>query len=46
MEEEGIYREEVIAMMTAPLSIHADTEKILQILEGEEDDGEEEEMDS
>ena len=42
----GIYRGEVLAMMGALADIYSDTSRILAILEGEEDDGEAQEMDS
>lgn len=38
MDEQGIHRDEVIAIVTAPMSIHADTGRILELLEGEEDE--------
>jgi hypothetical protein len=44
-EEQGIYREEVPLMMGALADINADTGRILAIL-GDEEDGDEEQMDS
>jgi hypothetical protein len=46
-EERGIYRGEVLAMMGALADISADTQEILSILRGyNEDDDEAEEVDS
>ena len=45
-EEQGIYRDEVRAMMGALADIYVDTGRILAILGDEEDGDEEEEMDS
>ena len=47
MEEQGIYRGEVLAMMGALADISSDTGEILAILRGyEEEDDEPEEVDS
>ena len=45
-EEQGIYRDEVRAMMGALADIYVDTGRILAILGDEKDGDEEEEMDS
>lgn len=45
-EEQGIYRGEVLAVMVALASIHANTRAIVTMLGGDEDDDEAEEMDS
>jgi hypothetical protein len=45
-EEQGIYRGEVLAMMGALADIQVETRAIFQLLMGEEDGDEEEEVDS
>ncbi len=45
-EETGIYRGEVLAIMGALSDVYANTEHILTLLRGEDEDEEEEEMDS
>jgi hypothetical protein len=45
-EEPGIYRGEVLAIMGALADISSDTNSILAILHGEDDDEEPEEVDA
>ena len=45
-EETGIYRGEVLTIMGALSDVYANTEHILTLLRGEDEDEEEEEMDS
>ncbi|MBA2357340.1 MAG: hypothetical protein H0V84_02805 [Actinobacteria bacterium] len=46
VEERGIYRGEVLAIMGALADISTDTDLILTILEGGDEDDEAEEMDA